>query len=267
MNERELRRLIGDVKKGRLSRRGFVQRMMAVGLAAPMATQLLAYSGVAMAQSQPAYKPTKRGGGGLLKVLWWQGPTLLNPHFAVGTKDQDGSRVFYEPLAGWDPAGNLKPVLAASDPRPRGRHPGGRRQVGDLEAEAGRHLARRQAVHCRRRRLQLGIRQGSGDRRHDHRHLQGRHGREDRRSYREGEVPEADAVLGRRLRRHARHDHPQASVRRLYRRQVARRADQPQAGRHRSLQVQGVQAGRHGRRRDQHRTTTWRTGPTSTASR
>ena len=91
MDERELRRLIGDVKKGRLSRRGFVQRMMAVGLAAPMATQLLVYSGVAMAQSQPVYKPTKRGGGGALKVLWWQGPTLLNPHFAVGTKDQDGS--------------------------------------------------------------------------------------------------------------------------------------------------------------------------------
>src|SRR5882672_10061805 len=116
MNERELRRLIGDVKKGRLSRRGFVQRMMAIGLAAPMATQLLAISGVAMAQSMPVYKPTKRGGGGLLKVLWWQGPTLLNPHFAVGTKDQDGSRIFYEPLAAWDADGNLKPKLAASIP-------------------------------------------------------------------------------------------------------------------------------------------------------
>src|SRR4029077_11123760 len=117
MNERELRRLIGDVKKGRLSRRGFVQRMMAVGLAAPMATQLLAISGVAMAQSKaPPYTPTKRGGGGLLKVLWWQGATLLNPHFAVGTKDQDGSRFFYEPLAGWDADGNLQPVLAVSIP-------------------------------------------------------------------------------------------------------------------------------------------------------
>jgi peptide/nickel transport system substrate-binding protein len=116
MNERELRRLLGAVKHGKLSRRGFVQRVVAVGLAAPMATQLLAFSGVAMAQSRPAYKPTKRGGGGLLKVLWWQGPTLLNPHFAVGTKDQDGSRLFYEPLAGWDPDGNLSPVLAESIP-------------------------------------------------------------------------------------------------------------------------------------------------------
>ena len=116
MNERELRRLIGDVKKGKLSRRGFVRRMAAVGLVAPLATQLLAYAGVAMAQSRPPYKPTKRGGGGPLKVLWWQGPTLLNPHFAVGTKDQDAARLFYEPLANWDGDGNLKPVLAASIP-------------------------------------------------------------------------------------------------------------------------------------------------------
>jgi peptide/nickel transport system substrate-binding protein len=90
--------------------------MMAVGLTAPMATQLLAFSGVAMAQSPSSYKPTKRGGGGLLKVLWWQGPTLLNPHFAVGTKDQDGSRLFYEPLAGWDRDGNLRPILAETVP-------------------------------------------------------------------------------------------------------------------------------------------------------
>ena len=117
MKERELRGLIDKVKGGRLSRRGFVKRMAAVGLTAPMATQLLAFSGAAMAQAKATpYKPTKRGGGGLLKVLWWQGPTLLNPHFAVGTKDQDGSRLFYEPLANWDGDGNLKPVLAASIP-------------------------------------------------------------------------------------------------------------------------------------------------------
>jgi peptide/nickel transport system substrate-binding protein len=116
MNERGLRDLIDRVKAGGISRRTFVKRLTAVGLTAPMATQLLALSGVAMAQSKSTYKPTKRGGGGLLKVLWWQGPTLLNPHFAVGTKDQDGSRLFYEPLAAWDAEGNLRPVLAASIP-------------------------------------------------------------------------------------------------------------------------------------------------------
>jgi peptide/nickel transport system substrate-binding protein len=116
MDERELRTLIDEVKGGRLSRRSFVQTMIGLGLTAPLAAQMLASAGVAQAQPKFAYKPTKRGGGGQLKVLWWQGSTLLNPHFAVGTKDQDGSRIFYEPLAVWDPDGNLVPVLAAEVP-------------------------------------------------------------------------------------------------------------------------------------------------------
>src|SRR5262249_30567231 len=48
--------------------------------------------------------------------LWWQAPTLLNPHFATGTKDQDASRIFYEPLASWGPDGDLAAVLAAEVP-------------------------------------------------------------------------------------------------------------------------------------------------------
>ena len=78
MDERGLRGLLDRVKAGGLSRRAFVRRMAAVGLTAPMATQLLAHSGVAMAQTKSVYKPTKRGGGGLLPVVWWQGPTLLH---------------------------------------------------------------------------------------------------------------------------------------------------------------------------------------------
>ena len=50
MDERDLRGLLDKVKAGRLSRRAFVRRVTAVGLTAPMATQLLALSGVAMAQ-------------------------------------------------------------------------------------------------------------------------------------------------------------------------------------------------------------------------
>jgi hypothetical protein len=48
--------------------------------------------------------------------LFWQAPTLLNPHFAVGAKDVEGAGIFYEPLAAWDPDGNLVPVLAAEIP-------------------------------------------------------------------------------------------------------------------------------------------------------
>jgi peptide/nickel transport system substrate-binding protein len=116
MNEQNLRDLIEDVRCGKLSRRAFTRAMIGLGLTAPMVTQMLLSSGVAVAATKPDYKPTKRGGGGALKVLWWQGPTLLNPHFAVGTKDQDGSRIFYEPLAGWDADGDLQPVLAAEIP-------------------------------------------------------------------------------------------------------------------------------------------------------
>ncbi|WP_407156752.1 peptide ABC transporter substrate-binding protein [Bradyrhizobium sp. STM 3557] len=116
MNERDLRNQIADVKAGRLSRREFVQKMIAVGLTAPMASAMLSYSGVAVAAEPIQYKPTKAGGGGPLKLLLWQAPTLLNPHFAIGTKDQEACRLFYEPLAGWDKEGNLVPILAAEIP-------------------------------------------------------------------------------------------------------------------------------------------------------
>ncbi|MBX3637987.1 MAG: peptide ABC transporter substrate-binding protein [Rubrivivax sp.] len=116
MQEREIRDLIEEVREGKLPRRGFIQRMVGLGLTAPMASMLLMHAGVANAQAGPAYRPTRRGGGGTLKVLWWQGPVLLNPHFASGTKEQEGSRIFYEPLAAWDADGNLIPMLAAEIP-------------------------------------------------------------------------------------------------------------------------------------------------------
>lgn len=114
----DLRQMIGRVQRGSLSRRGFVRRLAAFGLTAPMATQLLALHGIspASAQSVQPYRPTRRGGGGALKILYWQASTLLNPHFAVGTTNQESSRVFYEPLAGWAQDGTLHPILAAEIP-------------------------------------------------------------------------------------------------------------------------------------------------------
>ncbi|HZU88318.1 MAG TPA: peptide ABC transporter substrate-binding protein [Stellaceae bacterium] len=116
MNERDVRRLIAAVKAGRLSRRTLLERLVGLGLAAPVAQLILSDAGLAQTSNNAAYKPTKAGGGGTLKTLFWQGPTLLNPHFAVGTKDQEGSRIFYEPLAAWDPEGALVPILAAKIP-------------------------------------------------------------------------------------------------------------------------------------------------------
>jgi peptide/nickel transport system substrate-binding protein len=116
MDEQDLRELIAAAKARRVSRRALVHSMVGLGLTAPFASRLLAHAGLAQTPTQPEYKPTKAGGGGALRVLFWQAATLLNPHFALGAKDSEGCRIFYEPLAAWDPDGNLVPVLAAEIP-------------------------------------------------------------------------------------------------------------------------------------------------------
>lgn len=115
-HESFLQDALARVRRGNLSRRGFVVAVTALGLPAPMALQLLTQAGLAQAQPNFAYKPTRRGGGGTLKILSWQGPTLLNGHFSNGSKDQLATRLFYEPLATWDRDGSLYPVLAAEIP-------------------------------------------------------------------------------------------------------------------------------------------------------
>ena len=189
---------------------------------------------------------TKRGGGGALKVLWWQGATLLNPHFAVGTKDQDGSRIFYEPLASFDPDGNLVPDPGRRDPERAERRLGkdGRSVTWKLKKGVTWHDGKpftaddvvfnwEYAADPATAATTIG-------------------------SYKDIErIDKIDshtvkitfkkptALLGRRLLRQPRHDHPQAPLRGLQGRQVARGAGQPQAGGHRPLQVRRLQAGRH----------------------
>jgi peptide/nickel transport system substrate-binding protein len=59
---------------------------------------------------------TARGGGGDLKILYWQGVTILNPHQSGGTKDVDASRLIVEPLASYGPDGKPVAILAAEVP-------------------------------------------------------------------------------------------------------------------------------------------------------
>ncbi|WP_446718035.1 peptide ABC transporter substrate-binding protein [Crocosphaera sp. Alani8] len=47
-----------------------------------------------------------------LKLLYWQAPTILNPHLSTGLKDVEASRITLEPLASYDKNGNLIPFLA-----------------------------------------------------------------------------------------------------------------------------------------------------------
>jgi peptide/nickel transport system substrate-binding protein len=53
---------------------------------------------------------------GTLKLLFWQAPTILNPHLAQGTKDYMAARCCTEPLITVDNDGKILPVLAAEVP-------------------------------------------------------------------------------------------------------------------------------------------------------
>jgi peptide/nickel transport system substrate-binding protein len=58
----------------------------------------------------------ERGGGGLLRILWWQAPVVLNGHLSVAGKDIGAIHICMEPLAQFGPDGELVPVLAAEIP-------------------------------------------------------------------------------------------------------------------------------------------------------
>jgi peptide/nickel transport system substrate-binding protein len=111
MDEGALRALVHEVEAGRLGRRRFLRLLAALGIAAPLAAQMLPPRRAA--QAQPA-APTRRGGP--LRLLYWQAPTILNPHLATGVKDFAAARLYYESLAAFDPEGTLVPQLAAEVP-------------------------------------------------------------------------------------------------------------------------------------------------------
>jgi peptide/nickel transport system substrate-binding protein len=116
-DERVLGEWLERVRGGSLSRRDFTRALLALGITPPLIMELLGSRGIAEAQLRRApFTPSRRGGGGDLKMLWWQAPTILNPHLAIGVKDGDGSRLFYEPFVSFDPEGSIVPVLAAEVP-------------------------------------------------------------------------------------------------------------------------------------------------------
>ncbi len=57
-----------------------------------------------------------RGMGDLVRILYWQAPTILNPHFAQGDKDSSASSLVLEPLIHFDASGEIVLALAAEVP-------------------------------------------------------------------------------------------------------------------------------------------------------
>jgi peptide/nickel transport system substrate-binding protein len=120
IEDTDLRQWVRRVAEGKASRRHFLRTMLGLGLSGPFVAHLLATYAPAATPSgrtaAAAVTPTKRGGGGRLRLLWWQAPTILNAHLAAGQKDSDASRLVCEPLAAFNPDGEFVPILAEEIP-------------------------------------------------------------------------------------------------------------------------------------------------------
>ncbi|MGB3312078.1 MAG: peptide ABC transporter substrate-binding protein [Nodosilinea sp.] len=80
---------------------------------------LLLFTGCRSTQSPPQTETgaeTSAASDDTLRLLYWQAPTILNPHFSSGFKDAEASRITLEPLASFDADGNMVLFLAAEEP-------------------------------------------------------------------------------------------------------------------------------------------------------
>jgi peptide/nickel transport system substrate-binding protein len=117
MDEAGIRDVIRTAGSAGVSRRQVVRALAALGMTAPVISALLDSTPVACAgpgEAAPSAAP--RGGGGPLRLLVWQAPTILNPHLSIGGGDGAAATIFYEPLAVFDAEARLVPVLAADVP-------------------------------------------------------------------------------------------------------------------------------------------------------
>ncbi|MFZ9857164.1 MAG: peptide ABC transporter substrate-binding protein [Roseiflexaceae bacterium] len=64
---------------------------------------------------EPAAEPAAEKDS-TLNILYWQAPTILNPHQASGTKDFDAASIILEPLARYSEKDEVTPYLAAEIP-------------------------------------------------------------------------------------------------------------------------------------------------------
>ena len=113
MGRDEVREIVTLGTTGRLSRREVIARLAMLGLSTSAIASALAGAGL---QPARAAMSGRRGDNGVLKLLYWQAPTIVNPHLSQGVKDYHASRVCLEPLLTVNAAGVFAPVLAAEVP-------------------------------------------------------------------------------------------------------------------------------------------------------
>ena len=77
---------------------------------------LLVSCGPGDGEPTPTTPLQSAGGEEVLTLLYWQAPSIPNPYLSGGYKDRDAGAVTLEPLAVYDPEGNLVPALATGIP-------------------------------------------------------------------------------------------------------------------------------------------------------
>src|SRR5438105_15583888 len=81
--EHEVREWVRRVAHGEASRRDFLRTMLGLGLPGPLRAGILATAAPAATQgtpgAQPTFTPTRRGGGGKLRLLYWARPHSSTP--------------------------------------------------------------------------------------------------------------------------------------------------------------------------------------------
>ena len=126
--------LVAQLERGSLSRRDFMRKASALGVSAAGASWLAAGGNPAAAQTPVASPPVgtpaaspvagafeaptfgteglERGAAGELRILWWQAPTVLNPHL----NGDAGTQFVLEPLLAYAPDSSIVPVLLQETP-------------------------------------------------------------------------------------------------------------------------------------------------------
>lgn len=121
--------LVDRFKRGEIHRRDFMRQATVLGVSAAGASWLAAGNNPAAAQTpvgSPEATPAgsgfetptfgteglERGAAGELRILWWQAPTVLNPHL----NGDAGAQFVLEPLLSYAPDSSIIPVLVEQTP-------------------------------------------------------------------------------------------------------------------------------------------------------
>src|SRR5687767_6640534 len=121
-----------ELRAGKITRREFTLRALALGVGMPIISFILRaetasatvarHKGWGVAAQGVAGPPAEgmdgrtRGEGGELKIIQWQAPSLLSPHVATGSKDYLAATLIMEPLMHYLPDGTLIPNLITEVP-------------------------------------------------------------------------------------------------------------------------------------------------------